>query len=214
MLPQLCLVTILLSSALGVPVHRQSGNPSLMPRHSPFNIKVLNSRVNTGVDSSGQWSGTSGPGSKVRLPNSLSTGVPGLGSGTLPGEGFIQELQDEGFFNGGSGQDRGNVNIVKSGGTVHSYSSGITTSSDGTPGSNGRNNVHISVDGADGASYSGGAGTRKASVHESTVGNQNTGSGTRIGSDGTPGSNNTVSITQGSGTTGRDSVVRGAHAEA
>ena len=226
MLPRLCFFAILSTLALGVPVHRESVNPGLTPRHSPFSTKVLNSRVNAGVGSGGQWSGTSGQGSKIQLPNSLSTGVPGLGSATLPPEGFIKELEDGGFFNGGSGQDRGNIHLVKSGGTVHSYSSGngadgashtgsgTTTSGDGTPGSNGSNNVHVSVNGADGASYSGGHGTKKASVHESTVGNQNAGSRVATGSDGTPGSNNTVAVTQGQGTTGSNSIVQGAHAEA
>ena len=193
MLPQLWFFAILSPLALGVPVHRESVNPSLTPRHSPFNTKVLNSRVNTGVDSGGQWSGTSGTGSNIRLPNSLSTGVPGLGSGTLPAEGFIKELQDEGFFSGGSGQDRGNINIGKSGGTVHSDSSG---------------------NGAHGASYSGGEGTKMASVYKSSGGDQNTGSRTATGSEGTPGTNGTVAITQRSGTTGGNSVVQGAQAEA
>ena len=245
MLPQLWFFAILSPLALGVPVHRESVNPSLTPRYSPLNTKILNSRVNTGADSSRQWSRTSEQGSKIRVPNSLSTGVPGLSSGILSGDGFIEELEDGGFFNGGSGQDRGNVNIAKSGGTVHSYSSGngadgashtggegtrkasihestvggtntgngTTTSHDGTPGSNGRNNVHVSVNGADGASHRGGEGTRKASFHERSVGNQTTGSGTRTGSDGTPGSDNTVAINQRSGTTDSSSVVRGAQAE-
>ena len=193
MLPQLWFFAALSPLALGVPVHRESVNPSLTPRYSPFNTKILNNRVNTCADSSRQWSRTSGQGSKIRLPNSLSTGVPGLSSGTLSGEGFINELQDEGFFNGGSGQDRGNINLVKSGGTLHAYSNG---------------------NGADGASHHGGEGTRKASIDEPSVGDQITGSGTRTGSDGTPGSNNTIAITQGSGTTGSNSVVQGAQAEA
>ena len=192
MLPQLWFFAILSPLALCVPVNRESVNPSLTPRYSPSNTKTLNSRVNTGVGSGGQWSGTSGQGSKIRLPNSLSTGVPGLSSGTLPDEGFIKELQDGGFFNGGSGQDRGNINLAKSGGTVHAYSNG---------------------NGAHGASYSGGEGTRKASVDVSTDGNQNTGSRIATGSDGTPGSNNTVAVTQGSGTTGSNSIVQGAQAE-
>ena len=176
MLPQLWFFAVLSPLALGVPVHRESVNPSLTSRYSPLNTKTLNSRVNKGADSSRQWSRTSEQGSKIRLPNSLSTAVPGLSSGTLSGEGFITELKDGGFFNGGSGQDRGSVNIVKSGGTVHAYSSG---------------------NGALGASYSGGEGTRKSSIHESTVGGTNTGNSGTTGSDGTPGSNNTVAITQG-----------------
>ena len=188
MLPQLWFFAVLSPFALGVPVPRESVNPRLTPRYSTFNTKILNIRVNTGADSSRQWSRTSGQGSKIRLPNSLSTGVPGLSSGALSGEGFIDELKDGGFFSGGYGQDRGHTNIVKSGGTVHAYSNG---------------------NGADGASYSGGEGTRKASIHESTVGSTNTGSGGTTGREGTPGSNNTVAITQGPGTT-----VQGAEAEA
>lgn len=171
----------------------ESVNPKSTPRYSPFNTKTLNNRVNTGADSSRQWSRTSGQGSKIRLPNSLSTGVPGLSSGTLSGEGFTNELKDGGFFSGGYGQDRGNINIAKLGGTVHAYSNG---------------------NGADGASHHGGEGTRKASIDESNVDNQNTGSRITTGRDGTPGSNNTVAITQGSSTTGSSSIVQGAQAEA
>lgn len=129
----------------------------------------------TGVSSSGQGSMISGQGSKIELPNSLSTGIPGVTSlGTLSDQGTTKELKDWGFFKGGYGKHRGTTHRVIAEESV---------------------NLHGSGNGVDGASHTTGDGTIKVSIDGCTIGSKKTASGITTGSKGTTGSNGTIAST-------------------